>query len=346
MNILITGGAGLIGYNTAKHYLAKGWGVVVVDNLERSTLLGHKVSDERVYYNAKSLEQLGADVFYRDVSLPDTWKILDSNYGSFDAIAHLAAQCGVPTSLSDPGRDFEVNTIGTFNMLEMARKWDAKVVYASTNKVYPLHSMWTKVADRWIWAVPEWHENGFPISAMDRASRTPYGASKYCGDVLCQEFFHSFGVRTGVFRMSCIYGPNQFGFEEQGWATWFVIATLKNLPIKIYGDGCQVRDMLYVDDLVEAYDSFISDDELDHGVWNMGGGPINTLSLNECLNELERLIGKRSPVSYYDWRPSDQRVYTTDIRPAMKDLRWEPLVDPIEGLAAVTEWVEPILHVF
>lgn len=346
MKVLITGGCGLIGYNTAKYYLNKNCQVSVIDNLERSTLLGYKVSEKRQMYNALALHQMGADIFYRDVSIPETWKIVDSEKGNFDVIVHLAAQCGVPTSLNDPGRDFEVNTVGTFNMLEMARKWNAKVVYASTNKVYPLHDMWTKKADRWIWAVPQWHEHGFPTSAMDRDSRTPYGASKYCGDVLCQEFFHSFGVRTGIFRMSCIYGPNQFGFEEQGWLVWFIIATLKELPIKIYGDGCQVRDCLYVGDLVRAYDSFVQNDELDHGVWNMGGGPEFTLSLNECLDMIERMTGKRSPVTYHDWRPSDQRVYTSDIRPAMKDLNWEPMIDPANGLEYVKEWVEPILDVF
>lgn len=345
MKVLITGGCGLVGFNTAKYYHEQGTEVVVMDNLERSKLLGHAVNERRKYHNARQLQEMGINWTMADVSREEAWTKLNASFGRFDTIIHLAGQCGVPTSIADPRRDFEVNSVGTFNALEAARKWDASLVYASTNKVYPIHDGWHKDGTRWHWTNVDWAMDGFPRQPLDLASRTPYGCSKYSGDLFCQEYAHTFGMKVGVFRMSCIYGPNQFGFEEQGWATWFVIATLKGLPINIYGDGCQVRDMLYVEDLVKAYDAFLESDR-QHGVWNMGGGTGNTLSLNECLDLLEQLTDRRSPITYHDWRPSDQRIYTSDIRPAMKDLGWAPKISPQVGLRRVMEWVEPILDVF
>ena len=175
--------------------------------------------------------------------------------------------------------------------------------------------------------------------------RTPYGASKYSADILCQEYAHTYGVKTGVFRMSCIYGPAQFGFAEQGWAMWFVHAALKRLPLTIFGDGKQVRDMLYVEDCVKAYDAFHKSD-LKHGVFNLGGGPKNTLSLIECIRMLEEMTGKKLDVSYDDWRDSDQKTYVSDIRPIKNYLGWEPTVSPADGMARSLEWVKDNLHIF
>jgi CDP-paratose 2-epimerase len=343
MDILVTGAAGLIGFNACKYFQQQGHTVFGMDNLERSDLLGHKVSDARKYYNWNALDELGILCYPWDVSDPESW----NNMHVVDAVVHLAGQCGVPTSIANPRRDFEINTVGTFNALEFARAVKAKFVYASTNKVYPLHEGWklNNVLKRWEWDHLPRHYAGFPETAMDQSGRTPYGASKYAGDVLVQEYGDIFGLRTACFRMSCIYGPNQFGFEEQGWATWFAIATLKGLPITIYGDGMQVRDMLWVEDLVKAYESFLVND-VKSGVWNMGGGPKFSISLNECLDMLEGIIGKRSPVEFKDWRPSDQRVYTTDIGKAKTDLNWRPTVAPREGLEKVVKWAEPLLDVF
>ena len=350
MKVLVTGGCGLIGYHTAKYYARKGYEVIVVDNLERSKLLGHKVSEERTHFNLRKLRNSGIEVLERDVVCKDTFTDLPR----FDYIVHLAAQCGVPTSIDNPVRDFEINAQGTLNVLEVARRDEARVAYASTNKVYPIHGPWRyhKRLERWIWHLPDWHKYGFPLDGHLKAhkkyliNRTPYGCSKYTGDLFCQEYHHTYNVPTGIFRMSCIYGDHQFGFEEQGWATWFVIATLKGEPINIYGDGYQARDMLWVEDVVRAYDAFLTSDKLDHGVWNLGGGPDNVLSLRECLRILKELTGKESPAIYQDWRPSDQNIYTSDIRPVMKDLNWKPLVDPREGLDKIREWAEPILEIF
>ena len=145
--------------------------------------------------------------------------------------------------------------------------------------------------------------------------------------------------------MSCIYGPNQFGFAEQGWATWFIIAALKGLPLTIYGDGKQVRDMLHVEDCVKAYDAF-HNSNLKHGVFNLGGGLENTLSLSECVKMLEDNLEVKLDITYDDWRPSDQKVYVSDIWPIQQYLKWTPTINPKEGLMATAEWVRENLQIF
>jgi len=353
MKVLVTGACGLIGFNTCKYYVEAGDEVWGVDNLERSKLLGHEVSEERAKFNYKALLAMGVTIVERDISLQATWDNLPQD--GFDLVVHLAGQCGVPTSIENPRRDFEVNAIGTFNVLEYVRTTGkGRVVYASTNKTYPLHSGWDKNPDnnRWEWYQPKWHIFGVPVDGDIQfpdyfgGARTPYGTSKYVGDLLMQEYHHTYGIPTACFRMSCIYGPNQFGFEEQGWATWFVIAAVKNLPLTIYGDGDQVRDMLYVEDVVRAYDAFAKSTTCNHGVWNIGGGPDNTLSLNECIEFLEEELGVAIPVTKADWRPSDQRVYTSDIRKLKLELDWEPDVSPQEGLCYVIDWVYKNKEIF
>ena len=214
MRVLVTGGCGLIGFNAAKYYAEQGAEVDVMDNLERSDLLGHRVSEERRTFNSRALKELGVNVHHHDVSLRTDWIQHDGH----DLILHYAGQCGVPTSIDNPRRDFEVNTIGTFNALEYAREHNATLCFASTNKVYPIHDAFVRYhgENRWSFIKPEWEAFGVGTSADSlRGSRTPYGTSKYSADLLCQEYAHTYGVKTGVFRMSCIYGPHQFGFAEQ-----------------------------------------------------------------------------------------------------------------------------------
>ncbi len=344
MKVLVTGGCGLIGFNAAKYYAERGHDVDVMDNLERSDLLGHCVSEERRTFNSIALKKLEVNVYHHDISERSDWRL----HGGHDLILHFAGQCGVPTSIDNPRRDFEVNCIGTFNALEYAREHDATLCFASTNKVYPIHDafVFDEDDDRWHFKKPGWDRWGVGTDAISEVgSRTPYGVSKYSADLMCQEYAHTYGVKTGVFRMSCIYGPNQFGFAEQGWAAWFIIAALKGLPLTIYGDGKQVRDMLYVEDCVKAYDTFHQSD-LKHGVFNLGGGSENTLSLVECIQILERELNTRIEVSYDDWRLSDQKTYISDIRPIKNILGWEPSVGSAEGLARTTEWVKDNLDLF
>ncbi len=339
MKVLVTGGCGMIGYHTAMYYHNQGHEVDVMDNYERSELLGHEVSSRRKYFNSSLLKQVGINVFPNDVSVQESWLL----HTGHNLIVHLAAQCGVPTSIENPRRDFEVNVVGTFNALEYARKHNSIFVFASTNKVYPIHDQFMKLGKKWGFDNPTWNLNGFPELDELTGSRTPYGWSKYAADLLCQEYHHTYGLKTGVFRMSCIYGPNQFGFEEQGWATWFVIATHNKKEITIFGDGCQVRDMLYVGDCVKAYDAFVTS-KIEHGVYNLGGGVDNTLSLNECLEILDS--EKKTWIRHDDWRPSDQKCYVSNISKLEYYLGWKPKTSPESGLAIVREWVEKNEAVF
>lgn len=346
MKVIVTGGAGLIGYHAAMYYNRQGAQVIVVDNLERSRLLGHAdtVSLERISLNKRLLEAEDIKVFTLDICDKRVFTQRGS-MNNADLIIHMAGQCGVPTSIANPRRDFEVNVLGTLNVLEFARHNGSAVVFASTNKVYPLHSGFVKNDGYWGFENPEWAQHGFPIVSDLVGARTPYGNSKMMADLMCQEWAHTYGVRTGVFRMSCIYGDGQMGFEEQGWAVWFLIAAMKGWPITIYGDGYQIRDMLYVEDAVHAYDSWFRSGH-PNGVWNLGGGPGQTLTLREHLDITEKLTGKRSPLTYADWRPLDQKAYVTDIRKIKEDLGWEPKVGIQEGLIKARDWVADYLEVF
>ena len=342
MKVLVTGGCGLIGFHAAKYYAEQGHEVDVMDNLERSELLGHGVTEARRSYNRDLLENYyGVPVWVWDVSREDDW----IEFEGHDVVIHMAGQCGVPTSIDNPRRDFEINTVGTLNALEYARRHDATLVLASTNKVYPIHSGFMRKDARWRFEDMKLHNFGVGEDVNFIGARTPYGNSKMSADLLCQEWAYTYGVRTGVFRMSCIYGPNQFGFSEQGWATWFIIAILKGWPLTIYGDGYQVRDMLYVEDCVAAYDAFVRSDK-QHGVYNLGGGIMNTLSLHEHLRLVTELTEKYSELSFSDWRPLDQKCYVSDIRKIQNELGWSPGVSISDGIEEVVEWVQQNLDLF
>jgi CDP-paratose 2-epimerase len=232
-----------------------------------------------------------------------------------EVIFHTAAQVAVTKSLENPVIDFEINARGTLNVLEVARTVDASVIYTSTNKVYgenvnkipvtEMKSRYQYADSKYINGIPE----DFPT---DLTGHSPYGCSKLSADLYVQDYAYTYGLRTGVFRQSCIYGERQFGVEDQGWVAWFVIATLTDKPITIYGDGKQVRDVLYVKDLVRAFDAFLSSN-LKHEVFNIVGGPENTLSPLELLELLKKNTGKYPKTLFSSWRMADQRVYVSDI---------------------------------
>jgi len=336
MKILVTGGAGFVGSHVAEYFSEKGYEVIALDNLKRGEILGKNISLEHNIEFLKGLNNVSfvkGDI--RDFSL------LKNLRKDVDVIIHAAAQVAVTTSLKNPREDFEINVIGTFNVLEAARLSDAAVVYCSTNKVYGDNVNGIPVAekDKRYEFADDKYRNGIPENfPIDSCEHTPYGCSKLAGDIYVQDYGHIYGLKTGVFRMSCIYGERQFGVEDQGWVAWFAIATLLNKPITIYGDGKQVRDVLYVKDLIRAYDLFINSN-LKQAVFNIGGGPENTLSLLELLDLLEGLTGKRAKISYENWRPSDQKVYISDISKVKEKLRWNPRVNPREGVNKLVEWV-------
>ena len=259
---------------------------------------------------------------------------------NIDVVFHAAAQTAVTTSITDPKEDFENNIIGSFNLLEAIRESGQKptLIYTSTNKVFGANIDYCgiqKEENRYRFNLN--YEKGikedFPI---DHTSHSPYGISKLSADLYFQEYGYQYGFRVGVFRMSCIYGIRQLGCEDQGWVFHFIKSAIKDKTINIFGDGKQVRDVLYVSDLVEAFDLFIKSD-LHHSVFNIGGGKDNTLSLLELIELLEIKLFKEIKIEYHDWRSSDQKVYISDISKVSNLLNWSPKISPIEGIGMVLE---------
>jgi CDP-paratose 2-epimerase len=338
MTILITGGAGFIGCNLAAALLRSGERVTIVDNLSRP-----RTDQNLAWLQAQFADKLRferADI--RDQAAMNTL------IPGHDAVFHLAGQVAVTTSVVNPREDFEINALGTLNILEAARLASTPpvVFFASTNKVYGGMEE-VRVAEQPTRYAYADFPNGIPeTQVLDFHS--PYGCSKGAADQYVRDYARIYGLKTVVFRQSSIYGPRQFGVEDQGWAAHLVIAAVLGRPISIYGDGKQVRDMLYVDDLVAAYLSALDRiDTVSGRIYNVGGGSRNTVSIwAEFGPLLERLLGKRIEVSYGDWRPGDQPVYISDIAKAERELSWKPAMAFEQGLERLVRWVEANREVF
>jgi CDP-paratose 2-epimerase len=332
---LVTGGAGFIGCNYVHRLLDRGDRVILYDNLSR------RGADANV---AWLREQHGAESFRLMVDdVRDAGALIDAQRAmeGVDVVVHLAGQTAVTTSVEDPRSDFQHNALGTFNVLEAARLAGAEpiVLYASTNKVYGEMRDAAVVEEETRYAYDDRPHGISEAQPLDFHS--PYGCSKGAGDQYVRDYARIYGVPTVVFRQSCIYGPRQMGVEDQGWVAWFVIAAVKGEPITIYGDGKQVRDVLYIDDLLDVYDAAIERIGTTAGeVYNVGGGPAHTMSIwAEFQPLLEELVGRAIPVSYDDWRPGDQRIYVSDIRKARQELGWQPRVGVEEGVRRLHDWV-------
>jgi len=337
MRVLITGGAGFIGSHVAEYYAIKGEEVVVLDNLSRTEILGKVVGDP--LYNWNYLKRyVNVKLVKGDIR---NFEQVKEAAKDVNAIIHVAAQVAVTTSIANPRIDFEINMLGTFNVLEVARLEDASLIFASTNKVYGENVNRIPVIEketRYEYADPNFREGIPETFPIDLAGHSPYGCSKLAADIYVQDYAYTYSLKTGVFRMSCIYGERQFGVEDQGWVSWFAIATLTGKPIIIYGDGKQVRDVLYVEDLVNAFDKFLNSN-LKHEVFNIGGGPKNTLSLLELLEMLKRMSGMDPKISFTDWRPADQKVYISNINKAKILLNWEPKTTPEDSIRRLVNWI-------
>lgn len=330
---LVTGGAGFIGSNYVARLISRGDRVVILDNLSRS---GSQKNIDWLSnkYNNVTFKLIKGDV--RDAEL------VRQAAAEVDVIVHLAGQVAVTTSVAEPRNDFEINALGTFNMLEAARASKKKPIflYASTNKVYGGMEGIQLIEGDTCYRYAD-----YPMGISEKMVldfHSPYGCSKGSGDQYVRDYARLYDLPTVVFRQSCIYGPRQFGVEDQGWLAWFVIAVAMGKTITIYGDGKQVRDVLHVEDLLDVYDAAIEKIDLSRGqVYNIGGGPKNTMSVwREFGPLLERLMGKSIPVGQGDWRPGDQRIYVSDIRKAEQELMWTPKIGVEEGVALLFDWVD------
>jgi CDP-paratose 2-epimerase len=331
MKILITGGAGFIGVNSAHYFSKKANKVVIFDNLSR---VGSEKNIEWIKSECE-LEFFKGDL-RKFVDLVDVF----NKYGEFDLVLHLAAQVAVTTSINDPYADFEINAFGTFNLLEATRRYspDAVFIYASTNKVYGEMSDLKIIKKNGRYRYQNLLEGVDEKRNLDFHS--PYGCSKGAADQYCKDYFRIYGIKTIVLRQSCIYGYRQFGIEDQGWVAWFCIASALKKPITIYGDGKQVRDVLFIDDLVKAFElAYKKKDRVAGMVFNIGGGPKNTLSLHKLIEILERLKNEKIQTKYQDWRPGDQKIYIGNISLANEIIDWNPTINPEKGVKELYNWV-------
>lgn len=313
--VLVTGGAGFVGSNVADHLARSGHRVLVVDDLRRP-------GSER---NAAWLAAEHGSRLDVIVASFDERRVLDVALADCEAVIHLAAQVAVTTSMRDPMEDFEVNARGTLRLLESVRLRAPAVpfLYASTNKVYgPLTEVAAPVGEE---------------QALD--PRTPYGCSKATSDFYVREYHRSFGLRGVVFRQSCVYGPHQFGGEDQGWVAHFVHEAIAGRPLTIFGDGGQVRDLLEVSDLVRLYELVIANiDRCAGRAFNVGGGPDNARSLLQVISAIRQLTGLEVAYHLAPPRPADQRSFVADVSRVRALLGWEPTVGVEEGLGRLIEW--------
>jgi CDP-paratose 2-epimerase len=311
--------------------MQRGDGVVLVDDLSRRG-------------TEKNLEWLrgeGSFTFHKvDIREAEPVAKLLAEHADADLILHLAGQVAVTLSVQDPRDDFEVNALGTFNVLEGARRAEirAPILFSSTNKVYGGMEEVGVVERNGRYAYRDLPEGVSEEQNLDFHS--PYGCSKGAADQYVRDYHRIFGLRTVVLRQSCIYGYRQFGAEDQGWVAWFTIASQLGRPITVYGDGKQIRDVLWIDDLLDAFDAAAGRIGVTAGqVYNVGGGPDNTLSLRELLTYLGERQGSEVPFVSEEWRPGDQKVFVSDIRRAGRDLQWTPKVSREQGLDLLYDWV-------
>lgn len=331
--VVVFGGAGFIGTNLVDQLLRDGEQVVVFDNLSRPGVERNLDFLRRTHGNR--VHTVLADV--RDTTA------VDDTVRNATAVFHFAAQVAVTSSLVDPIQDFAINAQGTLTILDALRRLspETPLIFASTNKVYGSLSNIT---------IEQFHDRYLPVDesvrdfGVDESQPldfcTPYGCSKGAADQYVLDYAHSFGLRTAVLRMSCIYGPHQFGTEDQGWVAHFLLRALRGETITIYGDGRQVRDVLHVNDAVAAYRAVLNAiDRVSGRAFNLGGGPANAVSLRTVLDEIGALLGHPVPHGSEGWRSSDQLYFVADTRRLSEAVSWHAQIDWRHGLRDLAGWI-------
>jgi CDP-paratose 2-epimerase len=331
--VLITGGAGFIGTNLADRLAHENHHVLIYDALKRPGVQSnldwlrqrHPSRITPILADICNAEELGRAVAQAGV------------------VFHLAAQVAVTTSLEDPISDFRTNLHGTVLLLEAVRRCGREIplIFASTNKVYGgLADLALRLDEHaYLPEAPAIRMNGISES-RPLEFHTPYGCSKGAADQYVLDYARSFSIPTVVFRMSCIYGPRQMGTEDQGWVAHFLIRALQGRPISIFGDGCQVRDIFFVDDAVDAYvAAWRRMSEIRGKAFNLGGGPANAVSLRQVLSHIETICGTPLQLLHGEWRAGDQRYYVSDTRMVTRALGLPPPTPWRTGIATLAAWL-------
>jgi CDP-paratose 2-epimerase len=337
LRVLITGGAGFIGANAARRFMESGWKVTIWDNLSRTG--GRR--------NIEWLHGIGKFDF-TELDLRHAEKVASAiGKDQFDLVLHCAGQVAVTSSVTNPREDFECNILGTFNVLEAVRLGcpGALFIYASTNKVYGgmEEAVIVERNGRYEYAdLPQGVSEAQPLDF-----HSPYGCSKGAADQYVRDYARIYGLQTTSFRQSCIYGYRQFGVEDQGWVAWFMIAHALRRPITIFGDGKQTRDILFIDDLIDAYlAAWDAREKVAGNIYNIGGGPRNQYSLLQLLELLKEESGRPVEFTYAPPRPGDQRVFVADISKAAREFGWQPKHDCEEGIRKLNRWINDNLELF
>ena len=337
MKVLVTGGCGFIGSNAAARHMELGHAVTVLDNLSR----------KGTPKNLKWLKENGKFKFIKkDVRNAAALQKLFKTV-KFDLVYHFAGQVAVTTSVVDPRTDFEINALGTLNVLEAMRlaKSKALIIFASTNKVYG--EMLEAIITEGKTSVSYRDYPGGIPETFGLDFHSPYGCSKGAADQYVRDYHRIYGLKTVVFRQSCIYGERQFGVEDQGWAAYFIIQSAFGKPLRIYGDGKQVRDVLYIHDLLDAYGAAWKNPSHSAGqIFNIGGGPDNQISLLEFVAFLENSRGTKIKLGFHPARPGDQRIFVSDNGKLKRELHWKVKTSLEVGFSNLNRWVEDHRSIF
>lgn len=333
--VVITGGAGFIGANLARRLLAAGQQVILFDNLSRPGVAN----------NLKWLRTVYGDVLGVEVADVRDRNTLEEVLRNAAAVFHFAAQVAVTNSLSHPREDFSVNAEGTLNLLEALRNnhCQTPLLFTSTNKVYGAMTN-MQLREECLAYVPQ--DVALSERGIDEAApldfHSPYGCSKGCAEQYVLDYSHTFGLPATVFRMSCIYGPLQCGNEDQGWVAHFAAAMSRHQDITVYGNGKQVRDLLFIDDLIDAMFLAVRHINSTAGrAFNMGGGPSNARSVLEVIALLGELLGVSPTILFANWRKADQRYYVSDTKAFREITGWQPKTALREGIERLCAWIRP-----
>ena len=340
MKILVTGGCGFLGSHVCEYYRNHGEEVVSLDNLTKHELMrtGYKVEDARLY-NWNFLKKIGARPVKGDISNKDDVIKLAKDC---DYIIHTAAQPAMTVSIEQPELDLTTNVIGAFNVLDAARKFDVPIVNCSTIHVYgnKINETLEEGKTRYVRNTPTIDED-YPIM---QGEITPLHTSKRAAELYVQAYVDTYGLEAATFRLTGMYGPRQFGGEDHGWVANFVIRTMLKLPIKVFGTGKQVRDILYASDAATAFHAFYKNRK--SGIYNIGGGIERAISLVECFKLIRKVAGIEQNVEFKETRAGDLWYFVCDITKAREKLDWAPRVSNEEGIGKLVEWVEANIHLF